>query len=209
MIHSKPRGRPRTFDSDTALGIAMELFWRHGYEGTSIADLTEAMGITPPTLYAAFGSKEQLYRDVLGYYLARGGDSRRALGDDIAAYDAIAQYLRAVARHITDPGKPAGCMVQTASLHGATENEAARTAAASLRAGALAMLAAKLEWAKGVGELPADTDVQALARFYSAVVQGMSVQAIDGASADELLRFTEIALAAWPGERPQRNAPED
>jgi AcrR family transcriptional regulator len=198
MTTSKPRGRPRTFDRQAALEAAMTLFWRHGYEGTSIADLTSAMGFTPPTLYAAFGSKEQLYREVLAHYLTRG----RALSEDPCAYAAIEYHLRDAAEHFTNPAKPAGCMVSTALLYSAVENEAARAAAAALRAGAFALLVAKLDRAKATGELPADTDTQALARFYSAIIQGMSVQAIDGASAADLNDFVDIALAAWPGKRP-------
>lgn len=203
MNDPKPRGRPRTFDRQAALDVAMELFWRYGYEGTSIADLTHAMGVTPPTLYAAFGSKEHLYRDVLMQYVLRGeGYARREIGEAGAAYDAIEQYLHMLARHFTDPTTPAGCMVQTASLYCAAEHAAARSAAASVRAASFAQLIAKLEWAKHRGELPTDTDVHALARFYSAIVQGMSVQAIDGASTTELNHLVDIAMLAWPGKRP-------
>src|SRR3954469_13206977 len=99
MTTSKPRGRPRTFDRQAALEAAMTLFWRHGYEGTSIADLTSAMGFTPPTLYAAFGSKEQLYREVLAHYLTRG----QALSEDPCAYTAIEYHLRDAAEHFTNP----------------------------------------------------------------------------------------------------------
>lgn len=181
----------------------MDVFWRHGYEGTSIADLTNVMGVTPPTLYAAFGSKEQLYREVLSHYVLRGGGaSRREMSEDVAAYDAIEQYLHKIALQYTDPTTPAGCMVQTASLRCAAENDAARAAAASMRAVTFAMLVAKLTWAQEVGELPADIDPQALARFYSAIVQGMSVQAIDGASTAELQSVVNLAMAAWPGKRP-------
>ncbi len=184
----------------------MALFWRHGYEGTSIADLTNAMGITPPTLYAAFSSKEQLYHDVLTHYILRGEQARRPeMRDDISAYELIEAYLRRAADHFTDPATPAGCMVQTASLYCATENEGARAAAASMRASVFALLVAKLAWAKEGGELPPDSDTLALARFYSAIVQGMSVQAIDGASATDLHSFVDIALAAWPGKQPRRS----
>lgn len=183
----------------------MGLFWQHGYEGTSIADLTEAMGVTPPTLYAAFGSKEQLYREALEHYSARG-DHADVLRTDRSAYEVIEQYIRQAAERFTDPRGPAGCMISTASLYCAVENEAARAAAAALRASSFKLLVAKLCWASQTGELPADTDVLGLARFYSAVIQGMSVQAIDGASAADLHRLVDYALAAWPGRRPSEDA---
>lgn len=199
METRKTRGRPRTFDRQAALDAAMELFWRHGYEGTSIADLTDAMGFTPPTLYAAFGSKEQLYRDVLERYLERGEQGRAGWQTEAGSTrELFEQYLRKVAERFTDPTRPAGCMVQTASLYCATENEGARTIAADMRAIGLAALVAVLERAQAAGELPAATDVRALARFYNAVIQGMSVQAIDGASAEDLNRVVDVALLAWP-----------
>ncbi len=198
----KSRGRPRTFDRQAAMEAAMVLFWRHGYEGTSIADLTNAMGVTPPTLYAAFGSKEQLYAEVLLHYVAIGEQGRaQSLGTATTAYALIKQYLHLAAIHFTDPTKPAGCMLQTASLYCAVENEGARATASTLRATTFALLVEKLEWAKATGELPADSNPQALARFYNAMIQGMSVQAIDGATAADLTEFVEIALAAWPGQR--------
>jgi TetR/AcrR family transcriptional regulator, copper-responsive repressor len=181
----------------------MIVFWQHGYEGSSIADLTNAMGFTPPTLYAAFGSKEQLYAEALAHYLERGEQDRaQTLSDATTAYTAIEQYLRGAADRFTDPSTPAGCMISTASLYCASENEAARTAAAALRANTFVLLVSKLEWAQVTGELPPACDTQALARFYSAVVQGMSVQAIDGASSEMLNGLVEIAMSAWPGKRP-------
>jgi len=180
----------------------MALFWQRGYEGTSIADLTEAMGAAPPTLYAAFGSKEQLYRDALLHYIDRRGDLLSLLGADTPTYEALEQYLRQSAERFTNPAEPRGCMILTASLHCAAENEAARAIVAELRAKTLELVVARLTRAKEAGELPEDAEALALARFYSAVVQGMSVQAIDGASTAELNRLVDMALAAWPGKRP-------
>lgn len=203
MTAQKPRGRPRTFDRQQALEAAMQLFWRHGYEGTSLADLTEAMGFTPPTLYAAFGSKEQLYREALEQYAQKGEQTvARMMSEEVSAYAALEQQLRTLATRFTDPARPAGCMLQTASLYCAAENEAVRTAATFLRTNAFQLLIAKLEQAKRKGELAPETDTHALARFYSAIVQGMSVQAIDGASAVELGALVDLALAAWPGTKP-------
>ncbi|HEU4324516.1 MAG TPA: TetR/AcrR family transcriptional regulator [Roseiflexaceae bacterium] len=206
MSNPKPRGRPRTFHREAALETAMMLFWRHGYEGTSIADLTEALGVTPPTLYAVFGSKEQLYREVLAHYVSRGVDTERVMDPAVSAYQTIAHHMRVSAERFTDPSGPRGCMVSSASLYCGAENEAARTAATALRANTLALMVKKLEWAKHVGELPADADTLALARFYSSIIQGMSIQAVDGASAAELHRMVDLALAAWPGKQPEARA---
>jgi len=211
MSEPKPRGRPRTFDRQAALDTAVRLFWKHGYEGTSIADLTDAMGITPPTLYAAFGSKEQLYREALASYLSPERQGALQALDAAPAYRLIEDYLRRSAISFTDPAGPTGCMVQTAVLTCAAENEAAQSAAADARATGFAVLVALLERAIQRGELPVDTNAVALARFYSAIVQGMSVQAIDGATAAELNSFVDIALAAWPGRRSElegRSRPE-
>lgn len=204
MSEKRVRGRPRSFDREAALDTAMLLFWRHGYEGTSIADLTNALGVTPPTLYAAFGSKEQLYREVLERYVARGELGRlREWGDQISAYEVLEQALRRVAESFSDPRTPPGCMVSSASLYCAAENESAKASASALRTSGITLLVAKLEQARASGELPEHTDPLALARFYGAVIQGMSVQAVDGASTAELQGIVDVALAAWPGKRPE------
>lgn len=205
----RQRGRPRTFDKKAALDVAVALFWRHGYEGTSIADLTAAMGVTPPTLYAAFGSKEQLYRQVLARYVERHGSRERleAFEREPSAYRAIEGYLRAFAEQLANPSVPAGCMVSTATLVHAQENKPAAEATAALRATTLKRLEARFEAARHDGQLPADVDPAALARFYAAIAQGMSVQSHDGASAAALNGLVDIALHAWPGARPDESRP--
>lgn len=181
----------------------MMQFWAHGYEGTSISDLTAAMGVTAPTLYAAFGSKEQLYREALQQYFLLGvGGWDAALLDGTPAYTLLRESMRTAATRFSQPDRPPGCMISTASLYCAAENEAARQIAADLRDVSFRMLVGKLERSKAAGELPAEVNEVALARFYSAVVEGMSVQAVDGASTAELLALVDVALAAWPGQRP-------
>ena len=141
---------------------------------------------------------QPLLRDLLARLIDQQPGMRAvALCDSARA--AIEGYLRSAADRFTAPGRPAGCMISTASLNCAAENQAARAAAAALRAQAFDLLVAKLEWAKSTGELPASADPHALARFYSAIVQGMSVQAIDGAPAAALHNLVDLALAAWPG----------
>jgi TetR/AcrR family transcriptional regulator, copper-responsive repressor len=199
---TRRRGRPRTLDREAGLEIAARLFWQHGYEGTSIADLTQAMGITPPSLYAAFGSKEDLYRQALDHTIERESKGRsEALQGEMPAYDALAFYLRDVVQGITDPGKPRGCIVSTAVLQHAEENESVATTVAARREASLQALKARFQRAINEGELPADTDIDALAHFYGAVVQGMSAQACDGACTKRLMQVVEVALSAWPGTR--------
>lgn len=200
----RPRGRPRAFDTGPALDRAIALFWERGYEGVSVADLTAAMGIAAPSLYAAFGSKEYLYRLALERYRAVwGGRAARALDEEPTAFGAVSRLLREAARDFTAPDHPAGCMIATAVLGCAPENQGAAEAAAGFRGIALAALRRKLETAVEVGELARGTDVEALARFYGAVVQGLSVQARDGAGESALRGVVEVALAAWPGKSPR------
>lgn len=198
----RKRGRPRMLDREAGLEIAARLFWQHGYEGTSIADLTQAMGITPPSLYAAYGSKEDLYRQALDHKIERESKRRsEALQGAMPAYDALEFYLRDVAQGITNPGDPRGCIVSTAVLQHAKENESVATAVAARREASLQALKARFHRAINEGELPTDTDTDALARFYAAVVQGMSAQACDGACAERLMQVVDVALSAWPGTR--------
>lgn len=198
----RKRGRPRRLDREAGLEIASMLFWEHGYEGTSIADLTQAMGVPPPSLYATYGSKEELYRQALDHAIARDSKKRsEAFQSEISAFDALAFYLYDTAQGISDPSKPKGCMVSTAVLQHAEENESVARGVAARREASIQMLKARFDRAVEEGELPDGTDTDTLARFYGAVVQGMSAQACDGACTERLKRLVDVALTAWPGER--------
>lgn len=187
------RGRPPAFDRAEVLARAGETFWRLGYEGASIVDLTTAMGITPQSLYAAFGSKADLYREALGWY----GDAFATLTDeDLAAPDVIGTlcgWLEAQAKAFADPTHPPGCMISTAVLGCAVENDPVARLVAARREATIARLRERLERAKTEGELRPDADPAALARFTGAIIQGMSVQARDGASAAELCALARLA----------------
>lgn len=192
----RPRGRPRAFDRDKALAVAGETFWRLGYEGTSIADLTAAMGITPQSLYAAFGSKAELYREALGWYQAEiGAYTVQALTEETTAFAAFERILRDTAREFSRSGRPHGCMISTAILTCATENQPVAERVADMRGGALALFRDRIEQAVAAGEFRADTDAAALARFLGAIIQGMSVQARDGASEADLAGIAHLATA--------------
>ncbi len=196
----RTRGRPRGFDPEVVLERALMVFWAQGYEGASIADLTQAMEITAPSLYAAFGSKLELYRRVLALYRARRSKTTLdLLAEEPTAFAAIRKILYGAASEFSDRRHPPGCMIATAVLKCAPENEEAAKTAAALRVGSVAALTRRFEEALASGELRPGTAPHSLARFYGAIVQGLSVQAQDGADEATLQGIVEIALTAWPG----------
>ena len=192
------RGRPRSFDRSAALARAMEVFWTKGYEGASISDLTEAMGIGSPSLYAAFGSKEALFREAIELY---GRTEGPAIWDAVEnapdARSAVAGFLTATAHSFSRPGKPRGCMVVLSQLNPTEASASVCAALRENRAQGQSGLERRLRRAVEVGELAPGTDVAALAAFYLTVQQGMSIQARDGASEETLLAVAKGAMAAW------------
>lgn len=199
IMEKRPRGRPRVLDREQALEAALQLFWRHGYEGTSIADLTAAMGTTPPSLYAAFGNKERLYRDALDRYGASYGSfTERALTEEPSARRAVERILReAVAVYSAGP-QPRGCMLATGALTCARENEEVARDLAHRRLAAIAAIRARFDDAAAEGELDAATDTATLAAFYAAVIQGLSIQARDGVGREVLESVATASLSVWP-----------
>lgn len=192
------RGRPRSFDRDAALTRAMEVFWAQGYEGASISDLTSAMGIASPSLYAAFGSKEALFREAVELYGAvEGPEIWNAVEQAPTAREAAQGFLTATAEAFSRPGKPRGCMVVLSQLNATEASASVCNALRDKRLAGQCALEGRFRQAVESGELPEQVDPIALAAFFVTVQQGMSVQARDGASEDALLKIARNAMAAW------------
>jgi len=199
----KPRGRPLSFDRDAALERAMHVFWEHGYEAASISDLTAAMGITPPSLYTAFGDKERLFLEAIERYgKGPGGFGQRALDEEPTARGAIQRLLEDAAAELTEECHPLGCMMVMATTNCSVAAEHVQNALAKRRALGVANIQARIQRGIADGELAADTDAGALANFYATVYQGMSMQAKDGAPRASLLASVEMAMRSWPPAPP-------
>ncbi len=193
-------GRPREFDVDEALDRALAVFWRRGYEGATLDELTAAMGINRPSLYAAFGDKQRLFRRALDRYIqGPAGYLREALARPLAR-DAAAALLAGTVALLTDARNPQGCLVVQGALACGAAAESIRQELAAVRAAALALIRERLEQAQREGELPASADCDDLARYLATVVHGVAVQAASGASRAQLQRVADLAMRAWPGE---------
>lgn len=195
-INNSPRsrGRPRAFDRSAALAIAGKTFWRFGYEGASIAELTAAMGITPQSLYAAFTSKADLYREALDWYQSEVGAFAVAALQEEDVVAAFEQLLMEAAEQFCHPDRPRGCMISTAVLTCARDNDAIADMVSQEREATMCALRDRIEQGISQGQLSVDTDAAALARFVGAIIQGMSVQARDGATEKDLKAVAELAI---------------
>ncbi|MFI0149519.1 TetR/AcrR family transcriptional regulator [Streptomyces lydicus] len=196
---TKQRGRPRSFDRETALEQAVRSFWEQGYEATSISDLTRAMGISAPSLYAAFGDKRALFDEVVAEYgRLYGGFISRAVAEEPTARRGVERALREAAAEYTAPGRPRGCLVISAALNISPASAEVAASLREMRRSNLREIASAVRADVAAGELPADTDADALADYVGAVIQGISQQARDGAERTALEAVVELAMRAWP-----------
>jgi AcrR family transcriptional regulator len=193
-----PRGRPREFDPDQALDAALLLFWRHGYEGTSLAALTEAMGINMPSLYAAFGNKEMLFRKVLDRYLQRPASYLPMALREATARGAVEKLFGGAINMVMNPRHPDGCLLVQGALASGPLASTVRKELSVRRAGAEAAVRRRFERAIAEGDLPATVEPAKLARYIITVVWGLSVQAAGGATRAQLSEVAELAMKSWP-----------
>lgn len=193
------RGRTREFDTEQALDIALELFWKHGYEGTSVAELTEAMGINPPSLYAAFGNKRQLFEMAADRYRETRRQGFEAALAKPTAREVAEAFLLDTVRSATLPGMPAGCFNVQAALVCGEECGDAREMLAERRVGTRTALQDRFKRAVVSGDLPGGTSSAMLARYLTTVAEGLNVQATEGATRAQLRGVVEAALRGFDG----------
>jgi AcrR family transcriptional regulator len=192
------RGRPRAFDRHGALQKAMKVFWEHGYESASISDLTAAMGISSPSLYAAFRCKEQLFREAVALYNETLGATAAAeLRERPTAREAISAVLRHHAEVFCDEDSPRGCMIVLTATTCSDRNRSVHEHLADWRMAMERDFIERIERGIVDGDVPARADAAAIAAFYNSVNHGMAIQARDGADQTKLSTIAEAAIAAW------------
>lgn len=192
------KGRPLSFDRAAALEQAMFAFWRHGYETTSISTLTAAMGVTAPSLYAAFGDKKRLFLEAMHLYAGSPDDLIASLAAAPTAREGVERMLRGAADAFADPATPPGCLLASATASGSDDSADVRAAVAAVRGRIDAILRARIDRDIADGLLPPDTHVAGLAGMVIALIQGLSVLVRDGAGPDALDGIIDTALRAWP-----------
>ncbi len=198
VIIRRRTGRPRSFDRDVVLEKAMLTFWRHGYETTSISDLTQAMGVTAPSIYAAFGNKKHLFLEAMHRYAGSLDDHEKTLRESATAYEAVHRMLMSAADAFTGDATPRGCLLASATASGSAQAMDVQAAVTDVRRQITNGVRARIEQDIAAGILPPRTQGAALANFAIALVQGMSVLARDGMQPDALKAMVETAMGAWP-----------
>lgn len=194
----RPTGRPRGFDADEAIERAILVFIEHGYEGASLATLTDAMGISATSMYAAFGSKEELFRKALERYTeGPGGYLTRAI-DEPTAFDVAAGILAGAIRSTTRPALPHGCLAVQSALATSDSGRAVHDLLVDWRNDGRDRVRDRFARAVAEGDLREDTDPELLARYVTTLAFGIAVQAASGVRRDELLAMADAALANWP-----------
>jgi AcrR family transcriptional regulator len=197
---AKKRGRPAQFDRDQALHSAMEVFWAQGYQGTTLEDLQTAMGsLSPPSFYNAFGSKEELFREVVNLYVAVIGDPavQALLQEDRPVRAALEAMLRLTAESFSQPGKPHGCLLVLGAVNCAPTHRGAQAYLQAIRQRAPKVIRQRLVRAVEQGELSPGLDLDRIAAFYATVIHGLAVRSGDGVPRAALMAAVDGAMAAW------------
>ncbi len=198
---TRERGRPRTFDIDEVLDRAVGVFWKHGFQDASMQELTEAMGLSKPSLYAAFGDKEALYLKTLERYGAQlMARHAPALNDEPDGMRAVEGFLRSLAGMLADPALPGGCFIinGTADCGGSTMPASVELALRDALQGCEALLMARLQRSHRDGQLADDADPAAMASMFASLIAGLAVMAKSGAGIDKLTMVIGSAMRAWP-----------
>ena len=195
---AKPPGRPREFDPDEALDAALRVFWEKGYDGASLSDLTEAMGITRPSMYAAFGDKAALFRKVLDRYVTGPSAYLTDALNESTARGAVERWLFGAIDLLTAPENPPGCLIVQGALVSADESKNIRQELYARRQAGEIVMRKRLKRGVEEGDLPAETDCAALARYFVTVMRGLGVSAVSGIKRKELLGIARTALQVWP-----------
>ena len=197
-ILRRPRGRPSNFDHEEALEKALQVFWAHGYEGASMAELTEALGINKPSIYAAFGNKEELFHKALGKYLSGPLSYISEAMNQPTARETVETFLTKSAELLTNPNNPRGCMIVQGALTCGQGSSTIQQELIAYRSDLETSFTKRFELAKAQGDLPLEVNTKQLAKYIATIHQGMSVQATSGTSKEELLTVIQQALANWP-----------
>lgn len=193
-------GRPRQFNTEEALDKALHVFWEKGYEGASLPDLTEAMGINRPSLYAAFGNKEELFRKALDRYIELKKKHMEEILSEPTAKKAVQKLLYGIADGSACTESPKGCLLVQGALSCGDEAQAIKQELANRRAATESVLRRRFERSIAEGDLPPTASASDLARYVSAVMQGMAVQSTGGASPEDLRGIADWALKSLPGK---------
>lgn len=200
---ARKKGRPLSFDRDAALHQAMLLFWRHGYEATSLNDLTSGMGVKPSSIYTVFGDKKNLFLAAVARYLSGPVTAQSLIAQAADGRAAAEALLTTAAVGFTGSDTPAGCLLATSAISCSASASDVQEELAEIRRGIERLLRDKVRASVKAGTLPANADADALAAMTMALVQGLSTLARDGAPRDKLLRLVGTAMQAWPVSVPQ------
>lgn len=197
-ILKRPRGRPTNFDHEEALEKALQVFWAHGYEGASMSELTEALGINKPSIYAAFGNKEELFRKALARYTTGPAAFVGEAMKEPSARLVVEKFLMRAVDFFSDKSTPSGCMIVQGALTCGQSSSAIQQELITYRNGIETMLTKRFDLAKTQSDLPPNLNTKQLAKYIATIHQGMSVQATSGATREELIAIVEIALKNLP-----------